>query len=341
MADMLVAGIGRDRVIELTTKVAHFTRALVESPELPRILGDRPRGVVRNLIMLGSAGGSAAALLSWLADREPDPNWRWNLLAAIGFWDYTFEHTATMHTGSRSAAGLAQDISDVTGTVTEEDQYINEALTQQTSWNADFAVESPVAEDYLRRLLAMFQGGIDLRRSLVRRFPQNPLAHTHLGSFLGMVGKNFGKKSLVDEGVLECKIAAGLQPNWDNPAVEVGIILVNIGESETALRELERAESALPEPTPHLRFVKGYVLRTLERYPEALECLEAVIDERPDFAPAYDHASHCAFKSGDRIKGLRYAKEARMRGMYAAHRAWGNGVYSSRRRASAAPSDGL
>ena len=341
MADMLVAGIGRDRVIELTTKVAHFTRALVESPELPRILGDRPRGVVRNLIMLGSAGGSAAALLSWLADREPDPNWRWNLLAAIGFWDYTFEHTATMHTGSRSAAGLAQDISDVTGTVTEEDQYINEALTQQTSWNADFAVESPVAEDYLRRLLAMFQGGIDLRRSLVRRFPQNPLAHTHLGSFLGMVGKNFGKKSLVDEGVLECKIAAGLQPNWDNPAVEVGIILVNIGESETALRELERAESALPEPTPHLRFVKGYVLRTLERYPEALECLEAVIWDRPDFAPAYDHASHCAFKSGDRIKGLRYAKEARMRGMYAEHRAWGNGVYSSRRRASAAPSDGL
>ena len=84
----------------------------------------------------------------------------------------------------------------------------------------------------------------------MRRFPQNPLAPSHLGSFLGMVGKNFGKRSLVDEGVLECKITAGLQPDWDNPAVEVGIILVNIGEGAAALRELEQAESTLPQPTP-------------------------------------------------------------------------------------------
>ena len=339
MADMLGAGIGRHRVIELTMKVAHFTRGLAESPELPRILGDRPRGIVRNLIMFGSAGRRAAALLSWLADREPDPGWRRVILAAAVPWDYTFEHTATMHTGSRSAAGLAQDISDVTGTVTEEDHYIEEVLKRQASWNADFAVESPVDDDYLGRYAALLQSGIDLRRSLVRRFPQNPLTHTHLGSFLGMVGKNFGKKSLVDEGILECKIAAGLQPNWDNPAVEVGIILVNIGGGEAALRELEQAESNLPEPTPHLRFVKGYVLMTLEQHSEALACLEAVIEERPDFAPAYDQAAHCAFKSGDRIKGLRYAKEARMRGMYAEHRAWGSGAYSSRKRSSATPSD--
>ena len=84
----------------------------------------------------------------------------------------------------------------------------------------------------------------------MRRFPQNPLAPSHLGSFLGMVGKNSGKRSLVDEGVLECKITAGLQPDWDNPAVEVGIILVNIGEGAAALRELEQAESTLPRPTP-------------------------------------------------------------------------------------------
>ena len=250
MADMLVSGIGRDRVIELTMKVVHFTRVLAESPELPRILGHKPRGIVRNLIMLGSAGGSAAALLSWLADRDPDPGWHRDILAAAVPWDHTFEHTAMMHTGSRSAAGLAQDISDVTGTVTEEDQYINETLKREASTHVDFAVESPVDEDYLRRYVAMLQGGIDLRRSLVRRFPQNPLAHSHLGSFLGMVGKKFGKNNLVDEGVLECKIAAGLQPDWDAPSVEVGIILVNIGEGEAALRELEQAESTLPGPTP-------------------------------------------------------------------------------------------
>ena len=71
---------------------------------------------------------------------------------------------------------------------------------------------------------------------------------------------------LIDEGILECKIAAGLQPDWDAPAVEPGSILVNIGEREAALRELEQAERNLPEPTPHLRYVKGYVLMTLELY---------------------------------------------------------------------------
>ncbi len=235
-----------------------------------------------------------------------------------------------MQAGERSAAGLAQDISDVTGVVTEEDRHINEVLKREASWHADLAIAPPVDDDDFRIYLAKLQGCIDLRRRLVRRFPQNPLAHTHLGSFLGMVGKNVGRRSLIDEGVLECKIAAGLQPDWDNPAVEVGIILVNIGAGTAALRELEQVERTLPEPTPHLRFVKGYVLKTQERLNEALECLEAVIDARPDFAPAYDHAAHCAFKSGDRIKGLRYAKEARMRGMYAEHRAWGIGMYSSR-----------
>ena len=76
ISDQMAAGIGRDKLIELITKLAHFARALSESPELPRILGDNPWGIVRNLIIFGFAGGSAADLLSWLADREPDPDWR-------------------------------------------------------------------------------------------------------------------------------------------------------------------------------------------------------------------------------------------------------------------------
>ena len=335
MADLLAAGIGRDRVIDLAMKLAHFARVLSESPDLPRLLGDKTRGVVRNLILFGSAGSSASALLSWLAARELDPTWQRDLLAAAVPWDLTFESLAMMNMGSRSAAGLAQDISDVTGASTEEDQYINEALKREASWHSDFAIASTVDEESLQVHLAKLQDSIDLRRKLAERFPGSPVAHYHMGSFLGMVGKNFADLKLIKEGILECQIAAGLQPDWDAPAVESGIILVNIGEGEGALLELELAESTLPRPTPHLRFVKGYVLMTLERFTDALECLEAVIDERPDFAPAYDHAAHCAFKSGDRIKGLRYAKEARMRGMYAKHRVWGDGVYSSRKRTSA------
>ena len=332
LADQVAAGIGRDKLIELTTKLAHFARALSQSPELPRILGEEPRGTVCNLILLGSAGGSAADLLSWLADREPDPDWRWNLLAAARFWDPAFEAVSMQHTGQRSASGLAQDISDVTGVVTEENRHIIETLKRKASWHADYAMAPRVGEEDPRSHLAKLQDRMSLRRQLAERFSGNPLAHLQLGAFLGDVGIQFADRMLIDEGILECKIAAGLQPDWDAPAVEPGRILVSFGEREAALRELEQAERDLPEPTPHLRFVKGYVLMTLELYPEALACLEPVIEERPDFAPAYDLAAYLAFQSGDKTKGLRYAKEARMRGIYTEHRAWGSGAYSSRRK---------
>ena len=330
MSDQMAAGIGRDKLIELTTKLAHFARTLSQSPELPRILGDEHRGIVRNLIMLGSAGGSAADLLSWLADREPDPDWRWNLLAATRFWDPAFEAVSILHTGHRTASRLAQDISDVTGVVTEENRYIVEALQRKASWHADFAQAPRGDAEDPESYLASLQHRIALRRGLAARFPGNPLAHMQLGSLLGDLGVQFGDVMLINEGILECRIAAGLQPDWDAPAVEPAAILVNIGEREAALQELEQAERSLPEPTPHLRFVKGYVLMTLELYPEALACLESVIEERPDFAPAYDLASYSAFQSGDKTKGLRYAKDARMRGIYTEHRAWGSGAYSSR-----------
>ena len=335
MADLLAAGIGRGRVIELTAKTAHFARILSESPDLPRLLGDNPRGIVRNLILFGSAGGSAPALLSWLADREPDSTWRRDILAAAAPWEFALESLAMMNMGSRSTAGLSQDISEVTGGVTETDEQVNEALKQAASAHVDFAITSPVDADHLEIFLANLQSSIDLRRSLARRFPQSPMVHYELGSLLGEIGKQFEDMRLIEGGIVECKIAAGLLPGWDAPAVEPGIILVNIGERAAALQELDRAESTLPRPTPHLRFVKAYVLITLERYPEALECLEAVMEERQDFAPAYDYAAHCAFKSGDRIKGLRYAKQARMRGMPTEHWAWVDGVYSSRKPSSA------
>lgn len=332
IAELLAAGIGRDRVIELTAKLANFTRVLSESPDLPRLLGDNSRGSVRNLLILGCAGGSAPGLLAWLADREPDPGWRRDVLAAAGPWEAAFERVSMMHIGSRSAAGLAQDISDVPGGTTQADQYVDEALRREASARMDLAVDSSVNEYDLELLDGRLKAGIDLRRNLAKRCPQSPLAHFQLGSFLGMVGKNLGDRNLIDEGILECKIAAGLLPNWDAPAVEQGIILVNIGDGHTALRELEQAEGILTRTTPHLQFVKGYVLATLERFSEALECLKAVIEERPDFAPAYDYAAHCAFVAGDKTNGRRYAKSARLLGMPAEYNAWKHGLYSSRPR---------
>ena len=144
---------------------------------------------------------------------------------------------------------------------------------------------------------------------------------------MGMVGKNLRERRFIDEGVFECRIAAGLRPDWDNPAVEVGIILMNVGDYEGALSELAKARETLPGETPHLRFALGYPLMMLERFEEALEHFEAAIDARPDYASSYTHAARCAFKLGDKRKGARYAKAARMLGEYEEFTAWRDGKY--------------
>ena len=177
-----------------------------------------------------------------------------------------------------------------------------------------------------------FESGIAVRRRLVERFPDSPEAHCQLGtSFLGMVGKNTKLRRFVDEGLFECRIASGLCPAWDLPAVERGIMLTNIGAHHEALKELEQVAQELPEPTPHWHFAIGYVLTELERFADGIKHLEEVIAARPDYALAYRYAAHCAFKTGDSRKGANYAKTARRLGDETEYFAWQRGDYRTRR----------
>ena len=177
----------------------------------------------------------------------------------------------------------------------------------------------------------LMDDAIAVRRRLVERFPDDPDAHAQLGSLLGMLGKNTGIRRFVDEGLLECRIASGLCPAWDLPAVERGIMLANISAYQEALEELEQVAQDLPAPTPHWHFAIGYVLTELERFTEGLEHLEEVIAFRPDYALAYRHAAHCAFKIGDSRKGAEYAKTARRLGEPAEYVAWQRGKYRGKR----------
>ena len=243
-------------------------------------------------------------------------------------WPSHFEHMAAMHS-RRSAAGLSQDILDVVDDAAEvEIEALVIIRRELAEANAQGSI--PAGDTGPGNILAMLQDGIERRRRLVRRFPENPEAHYQLGSFLGMAGKNLGVRNLVDEGITECKIAAQLLPNWDGPAVECGIMLANIGEYDAALRELEQVGATFPEATLHLRFVTCYVLMMLERYTEALDQLEPVTESKLDFASAHRYAARCAFMVGDMIKGARHAKAGRQLGDFAEWTAWRDGVYSSR-----------
>ena len=144
-----------------------------------------------------------------------------------------------------------------------------------------------------------------------------------------MAGKHLSRRSLVDEGILECKISAGLRPGWDNPAVEPGIILNNIGEYEEAIQELTTAEEALGEATAHLSFAMGYALMMLKSHTEALERFERVVEDQPDYALANLYAARCSFALGDKTRGIGYARTARRLGEPAEFNAWREGAYGS------------
>ena len=328
LAELLADLTGRDAVIQLTGTVVRLARTLSASIGFPLSREDHAGSVELRLLLFGTLEDSAPVLLWWLAKLESDPEWTEVLLAAGEPWPSHFEHMAAMHSRSL-AAGLSQDILDVVEDAADVDI---EALViiRRDLAEANAQRSIPAGDTGPGHILGTLQDGIERRRRLVRRFPENPEAHYQLGSFLGMAGKNLGARSLVDEGVMECKIAALLLPNWDGPAVECGIMLANIGDYDAALRDLEQAWVTLPEATPHLRFVTGYVLVMLERYAEALDQLEPVTEARPDFASAHRYAARSAFMIGDMIKGARHAKAGRQLGDFAEWTAWREGAYSSR-----------
>ena len=74
--------------------------------------------------------------------------------------------------------------------------------------------------DLLRRVavgkipspVSIMEAGIERRTAIVRSFPRSPMAHSELGSYLGMAGKNLRRRDLIDEGITECMIAAELLP---------------------------------------------------------------------------------------------------------------------------------
>ena len=325
--------VGQEHVIAVVDAISGLARDLREHV-VHRFLSDKELLVVAPaLLMAGSQFPLSPAMLRFLAGGYPDGMWRDVILAAAAPWKLAFGLAMKMDGGSKSsAAGLAQDYLDVVDESDRADAIaVREAINRALLPQLDAAIpRSPLPIPEVDPLY-LWKEGIAVRRRLVRRFPDNPETHQHLGSFLGMVGKRTRIRKFVDEGLLECRIASGLCPQWDTPAVERGIILTNFGAHEEALHELEQVAQELPELTPHFRLVTGYVLTELERFSEGLVQLEEVLRVRPDYALAYRYAAHCAFRSGKGDKGRGYAKRARRLGDSTEFDPWQRGEYRVRR----------
>ena len=333
LCQLLAERVGRDNLLSAVDAVSRFARDLAELVG-PRLVPEPVRPAVGSALFLaGSEVPPSHDILRFLAAGYPDGAWRDIILAAAVPWELAFNLARGMEDGPKSAAaGLAQDYLEVVDESGRPDALaVREATCEVLGGQIDSFIPRgplPIPEHHP---LSVMEEGIHLRRRLVERFPNSPEVHLQLGSWLGKVGQLTGDREFVDRGLLECRIAAGLCPAWDNPAVERGIILTNFGARQEALDELEQVAQELPSLTPHWRFNMGYVLTMLERFSEGLEHLEEVVRIRSDYALAYRYAAHSAFRVGNGVKGRDYAKRARRLGDSTEFDAWQRGEYRARR----------
>ncbi|MDE2842364.1 MAG: hypothetical protein OXN21_03165 [Chloroflexota bacterium] len=334
LCDLLSELVGRDQVISAVEAVSEIAQGLTELKNL-RFATDKERQEMGIHLLFHGCNSTLATDTLWrLAQNHPEGERKELILQAAWAWDIAFGQTlGTVENEPRaSAAGLAEDYLEVVdGPERAHAEAARVVISAELNRNAaTFMPRAPLTMSELHPLRGM-DDAAEVRRRLVERFPNDSDAHAHLGSFLGMLGKNTGIRKFVDEGLFECRIASGLCPAWDMPAVEQGIMLANIGAYQEALEELERVAQDLPSLTPHWGFATGYVLAMLKRFAEGLEHLEEVTAFRSDYALAYRYAAHCAFNMGNHRKGAKYAKTAHRLGEPTEYVAWRRGKYRGKR----------
>ena len=279
--DILANTISREAVTEISTALYRFTHMITEDVhQMDRPPLEEAASMEFDTFRLGSDFPESRTLLRNLSLDEQDPGWRDDILSAAAPWDLRFQDIANRAGEGRLAAGLAQDLSDLPpvsdaglaqpadpdDTASEEIRKLENLYrpSYESLANGDpLTMMQSIMKDTNRRIEGL--------RRIARRHPTSALAHSELGSRLGWAGsKIFGDRSMIDEAIAECKIAAMLREGWDLPLVEPAIFLSNAGYHEEALRELEWAKSKLPEKTPHFAYAYGYTQMVLGRFSGSL-----------------------------------------------------------------------
>lgn len=259
-----------------------------------------------------------------LSLEETDPEWKIDIQAACVAWYIRLQQKAPRWAVSDDAgsAGLASSLSQVNDG--ESSLYVtNERL--EALINKDPGIFQDILEGNLGNFDKYLEDDIPDLRLAVKQNPHSADCHFELGSRLGKMGEKLGDEKLVEEGIQECRIAADLEPQWDTPRAEIGIILINVGRIPEAVRELEESVRVFGRLSPHMANVLGSARMRNKDYQGASEMFDKVIAMEPNWGQTLDDAAYCCFKTGDRQKAIDLAKRAKMLGFVQTHDEWRSG----------------
>jgi tetratricopeptide (TPR) repeat protein/ribosomal protein S16 len=333
LCDSLATHVGRETTIDLATAWVRFTNGLLtllKGYSESAALGDTL------ILALGTEFEHSADLLEHLWRTESDPVWRADLLAAPGDWIPRLQTTA-QYLGSIDEAmekfqkqfgvsdEMMEKMAEGIGKLVQSDPTRSSPIQPgqtriRIKGDAAFSARNRMTQAIQASAEGDFDSAITHLRRAVELQPQSPEYHFHLGA-------NLGKRGLIEEGIQECWIAAKLDPKWDIPLVEVGIILMNSRQNQAALDHLETVVKTLPEMTTHLAANLGYARMRCNDPKGALVMFEVVISDRPDHGLVLDRAAHCYFLTGDAKNGRAFAKRAYQLGFADTYRDWRAGKY--------------
>ena len=346
LSDMLAKHLGRETAADLAAALVRFVSGNLAG--LRTFSNLEPEDAAKRqffILLMGARFPGAEHLLKALWRQERDPIWKADLLAASKPWHLRLSQVAKYLGGLNEVArraheehgvsqedvhGLLNDVlqsvqTDLTRLDFSDESELKDANIVRVSGDEKFSARNRMiqyaqarAEDDLETALVHVRRAVELQ-------PEDAELRFELGGTLGMAGET-------EDGIMECRTAAKLAPEWELPQVEIGIILLNAGRNEEAREHLENVARGKKRPSANLAFNLGVSRERCGDPAGALKMLERVIRINREHALAIDHAAHCAFLTGDAPKGRRLAKRANELGQSDTYDEWQSGKYRAARR---------
>ncbi len=294
VADLLAAHIGSRAVEEAVGHLHKYAAAAY------RIIEDQFPAQTRTeaLIVLADLGVGARVanpLLAALIEKEPDDEWRADLLPFGINWVLRVL-SANLH------AYLAG----------EDD--LTKSPDMPSPDDGDACI--PEAYSYYRRSLELKMEGklheaADELERAIQLAPLDARYHYALGSMKTGAAMWTGRTPLVDEGLDELLLAVVLDPKWIIPWTEIGSTLHFTGRSAEAVEHLKNVSPDCGPLDSNYYSTLGAAYWKVDKLPEALTAFEASLDLDPEETSALLAASELALLIGDNQKHRKYLRRAK------------------------------
>lgn len=144
------------------------------------------------------------------------------------------------------------------------------------------------------------------------------------------LGATLARLRRTDDAIRMLRSAIELQPDWEMPRGEIGVILLNSGRAAEAEVELRQHLVELGRRDPWLLQLLGGALNLQKRWPEACGCFEESLCIRKNHPETLHQAAKAFLFAGDLRRGLALAKQAADLGRHEMLNRYHTGEFGSR-----------